>query len=99
MRNFSALELKNVDYEYRAVHLVKGEQRTAEHRQLNPLGQVPAIVIDAGNGKTCTVTQSVAIMEYLEERYPEGQRLLPDNIERRAKVESPQCIKFRSVLL
>ena len=37
-----ALELKNVDYEYRAIHLVKdgGQQRTSEYGEINPLNQV-----------------------------------------------------------
>merc|ERR1712020_83700 len=47
-----ALELKNVDYEYRAIHLVRdgGQQRTSEYGEINPLNQVREIceVINAG---------------------------------------------------
>lgn len=68
-----ALAFKNIDYEYRAVHLVKdgGEQHKDEYRTLNPSRQVPTLIIDG-----TTLTQSMAIVEYLEET-KEGQRILP----------------------
>ena len=59
-----ALNLKEVAYEYRAVHLVKdgGEQLKPEYTAVNPNQVVPALVIDG-----VTLTQSGAILEYLEE--------------------------------
>ena len=62
------------------VHLVKGVQRSEEYRKVNPMGQVPALVID-----DMTLTQSVAIMEYLHDTHPEAG-LLPTNPKERAKV-------------
>ncbi|KAF6036966.1 GSTZ1 [Bugula neritina] len=77
-----ALALKGIDYEYKAVHLVKdgGEQHKAEYLQLNPLGLVPCLIIDGH-----TLTDSIAIMEYLEETRS-GPKLLPEDAALRAKV-------------
>lgn len=79
-----ALNLKNIDYEIREIHLLKdgGEQHQADYLQLNPQGLVPALV--TGNS---VLIQSSAIIEYLEEVYPH-YRLLPDNPADRAYVRS-----------
>jgi len=84
-----ALHLKNVDYEYRAIHLVKdgGEQLKDEYRDVNPLAQVPAYIDYTEDGEPITITQSLAIMEYLEEKYPtQGINILGHDIFQRAKV-------------
>lgn len=67
-----ALNLKGVAHERREVHLVKGEQRSAEHVARNPQGFVPAL--DIGNGRI--LRQSLAIIEWLDATYPEP-RLFP----------------------
>lgn len=67
-----ALNFKGVDHERREVHLVKGEQRSPEHIARNPQGFVPAL--DIGNGRI--LTQSLAIIEWLDWAYPEP-RLIP----------------------
>jgi len=77
-----ALGLKGVPFEYVAVHLVKGEQRDDRYRAVNPQSLVPAL-IDEGR----ILTQSLAIIEYLEERYP-NPRLLPEAPAERARVRS-----------
>jgi maleylacetoacetate isomerase len=77
-----ALNLKGLAYEYVPVHLRKGEQRDDPYRAVNPQGLVPALVDERG-----TFTQSLAIIEYLEERYPEP-RLLPEAPEARARVRA-----------
>ncbi|XP_076326388.1 maleylacetoacetate isomerase-like isoform X2 [Tachypleus tridentatus] len=68
-----ALALKGIEYEYRPVNLIKagGEQHLEDFRKLNPLEKVPALVI---NGHT--LTQSLAIINYLDEEYPQN-KLLP----------------------
>ena len=74
------LAWKGIDYEYRAVHLLKdGGQHTHEdYKKLNPMGRVPALVI---NGHT--LGESVAIMEYLEETAKDTRPMLPaDPIQR-----------------
>lgn len=67
-----ALAFKGIHYEYVPVHLVKGggEQFSAAHHQQNPMEQVPSLelVLD---GVPRVVAQSVAILELLEELYPE----------------------------
>jgi maleylpyruvate isomerase len=77
-----ALRLKGLDYEYIPVHLLKGEQRADAYRATNPQGLVPTLADDRG-----TFTQSLAIIEYLEERYPEPP-LLPETPEARARVRA-----------
>ncbi len=79
-----ALNLKDLDYELVAIHLTKdgGHQFTEEYTKLNPQQLVPAI-IDGG----VTLTQSMAIMEYLEEAYPDHP-ILPADPAGRARVRS-----------
>lgn len=73
-----ALNLKGLRYEPRFVHLSKGEQHLPQYRKLNPQALVPTLV-EAG----CVLTQSLAIIEYLEEAYPEPP-LLPKDLKERA---------------
>ncbi|MEX1057013.1 MAG: glutathione S-transferase N-terminal domain-containing protein, partial [Natronospirillum sp.] len=68
-----ALNLKGLSYDQRPVNLVKSEQRSEAFRQYNPQGLVPALVTENGG----VLTQSLAICEYLEERYP-APSLLPN---------------------
>jgi len=77
-----ALAVKNIDYEYKAINLVKngGEQWGSEYERLNPSHTVPTLVVDGH-----TIGQSVAIMEYLEETRPQVP-LLPKDPAQRAKV-------------
>jgi len=75
-----ALAYKGVEYEYRVVNLIQKEHLGEEYMKLNPLGQVPAFV---HNGNT--ITQSVAILEYLDAIYPE-KPLIPKDPLKRAKV-------------
>jgi maleylpyruvate isomerase len=70
-----ALALKALPHDLKTVHLVRGEQYGEEYRALNPLSQVPLLEIEEG-GKLLRLTQSIAIIEYLEERFPE-RPLLP----------------------
>ncbi len=66
-----ALNYKGIAYEPAAVNLPKGEQGEAGFRAVNPQALVPALV-DGAN----TLTQSLAIIEYLDEAHP-GPKLLP----------------------
>jgi maleylacetoacetate isomerase/maleylpyruvate isomerase len=82
-----ALALKKLDYEYAAVHLVKNEQLAPAFRALAPAQLVPALVVDdAGRGEVA-LTQSLAIIEYLDETFPEPP-LLPDDALGRARVRT-----------
>ena len=78
-----ALNMKGLDTDYRSVHLRRGEQRGAAYLALNPQGGVPALELDDGQ----VLTQSMAILEYLEETHPEPP-LLPREPLERARVRS-----------
>ena len=77
------MEIKNIKYDYKAIHLVKdgGEQNKEDFKNINPMGQVPAFVVN-----DVIITQSMAILEFLEESYPDKQSLLPKDTFQRAKV-------------
>lgn len=77
-----ALALKGLDYEYVPVHLVKGEQLQAPFAQLSPERLVP--VLQDGDQ---TLSQSLAIIEYLDETHPEPP-LLPADPPGRARVRA-----------
>ena len=77
-----ALNLKGLAYEPAFVHLAKGEHRRPEYGALNPQGLIPALV-DEGH----LLTQSLAIIEYLEETRPLPP-LLPKDTLGRARVRS-----------
>lgn len=77
-----ALNLKGLSYDYVAVDLRKNEHRGAAFKGLNPQGLVPALV----DGDR-VLTQSVAIIEWLEERYP-TPALLPTDVNDRARVRA-----------
>jgi len=75
-----ALNLKGVDYELHSIDLRQGHQREQEYRTVNPQGLVPAIEIDGQ-----VLSQSLAIMDYLDQVYPEPE-LLPKDALKRAQV-------------
>jgi maleylpyruvate isomerase len=82
-----ALGLKALPYEYEAVHLLKegGQQFTDEHRQRNAMKQVPVLEVLDAKGEPQLLGQSLAILEYLEEVYPQPA-LLPTDPVLRARV-------------
>lgn len=79
-----ALNLKGLAYRTLPVHLLRdgGEQHRPAYRAVNPAGLVPALE-DRGH----TLTQSLAILEYLEEQYPQTP-LLPRGSADRARVRA-----------
>ncbi len=78
-----ALAMKGLAPERVFIHLRKGHQRGEDYLSLNPQGLVPALVTDAGD----VLTQSLAIIEWLDETYPEPV-LLPRDPLGRARVRS-----------
>lgn len=78
-----ALNIKGVPYEQVSVHLRNGAQRAPDYLQLNPQGLVPALVLDDGT----ILTQSLAIIEWLEETHP-NPPLLPKNPILRARIRA-----------
>jgi maleylpyruvate isomerase len=79
------LNLKGIPYEIVPIHLTKdgGRQHTREYRAINPQARVPALVVPSGD----VLTQSIAIIEYLDETHPEPA-LLPADAVGRAKVRA-----------
>lgn len=79
-----ALNLKGLPFEYIPVHLLKdgGQQHAADYQRINPAELVPALVEDGH-----AITQSLAIMEYLDETHPEPA-LLPRDALGRARVRA-----------
>jgi maleylacetoacetate isomerase len=77
-----ALNLKGISYETRPVNLLTSEQKSDEYREVNPQGLVPMLEIDGHR-----LTQSLAIIAYLDLRFP-NQPLLPASAEGRAHVLS-----------
>ncbi|AYA63757.1 maleylacetoacetate isomerase [Alteromonas sp. RKMC-009] len=80
-----AMNLKGLDYEYVPVHLVKegGEQTHEVFKRLNPAQLVPALVDD---DEDFVLNQSLSIIEYLDEKYPDTCRLIPEHALERARV-------------
>ena len=83
-----AMNLKGLDYDFEAIHLTRhgGEQHSAAYKALNPEALVPLLVDDAQD-PTLSLTQSLAIVEYLDEIYPEPP-LLPRDAVGRARVRA-----------
>jgi len=75
-----ALKLKGIDYESRPVDLREGAQNGADYRSVNPFGLVPMLEIDGHR-----LTQSLAIINYLDLRYP-NRPLIPAAAAERAHV-------------
>lgn len=77
-----ALALKGVDYETVSVELPSGEHRTEDFRALNPQATIPTI-----DDEGTILWQSLAIIEYLDARYP-TPRLIPAEPVPRARVQA-----------
>lgn len=77
-----ALNIKGIDYETQSKALLKGEHLSVEYRSLNPQALIPSL-----ETQNTVLAQSLAILEYLEERYPMPP-LLPQDPIARAQVRS-----------
>jgi maleylacetoacetate isomerase len=78
-----ALNLKGLSADHLSHHLRKGEQRDPAYLAINPQGLVPTLQDEGG----ATLTQSLAIIEWLDETHPEPP-LLPGNPLQRAKIRA-----------
>ena len=83
-----ALHFKNIPYSSNEIHLVNngGEQHSAEYKKINCQELVPSLKLD-NHENNAILTQSLAIIEYLEECYPQPS-LLPNNPILRAKARA-----------
>lgn len=83
LRVRAALNLKGVPYDIRPVNLPHGAQHRSDYAALNPARGVPTLVLDDGT----VLTQSMAILEWLDEAYP-STALLPSDPVKRAQVRA-----------
>jgi maleylpyruvate isomerase len=81
------LGLKGLAYDYVVVNILKKEQLADGYREKNPIAQVPTLEIVEDDGTVRTLTQSIAILEYLEDRWPEPA-ILPRDPYLRARVRA-----------
>ena len=79
-----ALNLKGLDYQLKEVHLVNngGEQFSDDYKKLNPIARVPTLV-----DGDFVLSQSMAIIEYLEAKHPTN-KLIPNDIQLAAQVKA-----------
>jgi maleylacetoacetate isomerase len=77
-----ALGFKGIAYEPVFVNLLEGQQRSAEYKANNPMGYLPCLVLDGA-----PYVESVAILELLEETFPEPA-LLPKSPQDRARIRA-----------
>ena len=82
-----ALNLKGLKYEPINIDLDAGQQQQADYKSVNPQMVIPSLVEDDGN----VLYQSLAIMEYLDETYPDPP-LLPKDPRGRARVRALSLI-------
>ena len=82
-----ALHLKGLTPERRYIHLAKGEQKSAEYKAINPQGFVPFLVEE-----DFSLSQSIAIIEYLDETHPTPPLLPADARERACARQIAQIV-------
>jgi maleylacetoacetate isomerase len=82
-----AFNLKGIKPQEHNVDLDAGEQRSEAFLKINPLGAIPALIERANGTPRAPLTQSLAILEFLEETYP-SPALLPVDTHARARVRS-----------
>ena len=80
-RVWLALEHKQVPYTLKVLSFAAGDTKKPEFVAINPRHQVPTIVDDG-----FAVWESMAILEYLEERFPQGRPLFPGDVRNRARI-------------
>jgi maleylacetoacetate isomerase len=82
-----ALNLKQISYEYEPVHLLKGggEQHSDEYLTLNPSHLVPTLIDEDDD---LILNQSLAIIEYIDERFDGALKLIPSDVLDKTKVRA-----------
>jgi maleylpyruvate isomerase len=78
------LGLKQLAYEYVVVNILHKDQHADAYRARNPMGQVPTLEITEDDGTVHAIAQSLPILEYLDERFPE-RPILPKDLYLRAR--------------
>lgn len=73
----AVLAFKNIPFEYEAINLLTGEQHSDKMSNINPMKQVPALSITSNNDQSQLITQSLTIIQFLEENYPDSPSIFP----------------------
>jgi len=81
-----AAYLKSIPLTYTYIDLASSTQTTPLYLAQNPNATVPTLIITHPSGAKTTITQSLSILEYWEDKFPDRGRLLPRDPEGRAKV-------------
>ncbi|KAJ5521116.1 Maleylacetoacetate isomerase [Penicillium fimorum] len=81
-----AAHLKGIPLEYTYIDLGTKEHTTDEYKASNPSASVPTLIVTTANGEKTILHQSMTILEYFEERYPNTSPLLPPGLHDRVKV-------------
>jgi maleylacetoacetate isomerase len=83
-----AAHLKGIELEYKYIHLLKNDHHSDTYTSLNPSRSVPTLIVSENGEEEFVIRQSVAILEYFEEAFPDTPRLLPPpaDLAARAKV-------------
>ena len=87
----TTLLLKGLEYEPKIVNLIEAKQGrgnlSPEFRKINPFAQIPALVIEEDGKEPLCLLQSIAIIEYLDDLYPEPNKLIPTDPLTKYKVK------------
>ncbi len=78
------LGLKELAYDYVVVNILHREQHAEAYRARNPMAQVPTLEITEDDGTVRAIAQSLPILEYLDERFPE-RPIMPKDLYLRAR--------------
>lgn len=82
-----AANLKHIPLIYHELNLRANEHQAEQYLKINSNGSVPTLVAEYPNEQTITITQSLPILEYFEDIYTSGVRLLPPVTDMRARVK------------
>ncbi len=78
------LGLKKLPYEYVVINILKRDQHADAYRSKNPMAQVPTLEVTEDDGTVRAINQSLPILEYLDERWPEPP-IMPEDLYLRAR--------------
>lgn len=78
----AVLAAKKIPFKYETVHLLDGRQHSEDYLKVNPMHQVPSLKVVDNDNNSHILTQSLAIIEFLEENYPENSIYPKDPILR-----------------
>ena len=83
-----ALQFKGIPYELTPIDLVKKENISPEYLEIGAAGQVPVLeCVDSETDKRIRLAQSVAIIDFLEEAFPESRSVYPRDLQQKARAK------------